>query len=1242
MGRKLYLSLALFIFTATVGFAQTGEIKGKVIDKETKQGVPFATVTAESNGTVVGGNQTDIDGKYSIKPLAPGKYNVKVSYVGYNPSERTGVIVSVENAAYSDFELNKGIELGAVEVVSYKIPLIDKGNTTTQTTVTQEEIKNAPTRDVNSIASTTAGIYQQDVGGALNIRGSRSDATAYYVDGIKLSGSYSPPQSGTEQVTVITGGVPAQYGDATGGIISISTRGPSKEYFGGIEAYTSKLFDDYNSNLVGFNLSGPIIMKRDTSGRKSSSLAGFFISGEYQYNGDPIPSAIGTYIIKPDVLSSLEVHPLVKSQSFSGFDQRADFLTYNDLNHVNAHANVADQNINLSGKIDIIPAPNVTVTLGGSFTHDDNRSFTYIYSLLNYDKNPESIGNSYRMFARLTQKFSNYTSGEKSSSAVKNAFYSIQFDYTDDNGISQSADHQDNLFDYGYVGKFKTYRAPFYQQTDTAHYKGNLVQANVQTSVQDTLVTFTPSGINAVMSNYTSDYYALAPAKSAIVNGNLVDYYTTITDIPQQGGLINGDNRIPLSVYSLWGSPGRQPNGYSKADNQQYRITAQGSADIKNHSIVIGMEYEQRIDRGYSTSPSGLWTLARQLGNFNNQQLDFANPHPVINQDSVFQNTINYDQKYVPKTVDGLPVKGFFENVRDKLGIPYNQLIDIDSYDPSTFSLNMFTPDELLNNGNSYVSYYGYDYLGNATSGNVSLSNFLTNKDAGNNYTRSIGAFQPNYVAGYIQDKFAYNDLNFNIGLRVDRYDANQPVLKDKYLLYSAHTAGEVASGLLPVHANVPSNIPSSATVYVNDVNTPTNVVGYRSGDQFYDANGNAIADYSLISQSPITTNGVIQPYLINPSDFANQTVRADAFTQYTPQVNYMPRIAFSFPISDEALFFAHYDVLTQRPPSSSQFNPVDYLFFETLAGGGLPNPALKPERTTDYELGFKQALTRSSALSISAYYKELRDMIEVVAVNGAFPINYISYGNQDFGTVKGLSLSYDLRRTGNIRMTANYTLQFADGTGSNPGAQFNVIAAGIPNLRTPMPLNFDQRNTITSSIDYRYAEGKDYNGPMWFGKQFLANTGLNLVFRAGSGTPYTAQSNITADVISGLAERTTLAGSINGSSLPWTYRMDAKLDRDFVLKVGKEREGKGKKRYYVNAYIQVQNLLNTQNVIAVYRATGNPNDNGYLSAASSQASIAQQVNPASFRDLFAIAVNNPGNYSLPRRMNFGIKLNFD
>ena len=95
-----------------------------------------------------------------------------------------------------------------------------------------------------TLANIILGIYQQDEGDAVNMRGSRSDATEYYIDGIKVRGALGVPASGIEQITVVTGGVPAKYGDATGGIISVTTKGPSSRTNGGLEYETSSLFDD--------------------------------------------------------------------------------------------------------------------------------------------------------------------------------------------------------------------------------------------------------------------------------------------------------------------------------------------------------------------------------------------------------------------------------------------------------------------------------------------------------------------------------------------------------------------------------------------------------------------------------------------------------------------------------------------------------------------------------------------------------------------------------------------------------------------------------------------------------------------------------------------------------------------------------------------------------------------------------------------------------------------------------------
>ncbi|MFM2135573.1 MAG: hypothetical protein RL021_973, partial [Bacteroidota bacterium] len=914
MGRKVYVPLLLLAFFSCVSaFAQTGEIRGKVTEVGSREGVPFASVAALLNGTQVQGTVTDFDGNFSIKPLNPGRYDVKVTCVGYSPKQINGVLVSADNIAFANFELAKGVEIKAVDIVEYSVPLIDKGSPSSAKTVTYEEIQSAPTRDVNSIASQTAGVFQKDQGDALNIRGTRSDGTVYFVDGIKVRGGVGLPQKGQEQITVITGGVPAQYGDATGGIISITTRGPSREFNGGIELATSELFDDYGYRLAAFDLSGPIVVRRDTAGNKTSAAAGFFLAGEYQHDDDPAPSAIPIYVVKDDVLRSVEQDPLVRSPFGANYIHKSHFFTYDDLTTQNARPNVASNAYRLNGKVDLAPTKNANITLGGSFERFSRHDYIDIYSLMNYDQNPITSGNNWRVFAKYTQRFGSQGT-DKSSSSIKNFFYTLQADYSRNTAISESDVHRDNVFQYGYLGQFTRNSIPFYIQENPDTNVFTLI-ANVDTAYnfyRDP--NYDP---NPVTANYTSQYYELTEPFGTR------GYQDSYDNVILRGGLVNGDNRVGLNVYGLWATPGRVRNGYSKSDNEQFRIVASISGDIKKHNIIAGIELEQRIDRGYSVAASSLWSLARFLGNANITGYDASTASYTYVGDSVY---VNYLASYDSTTnLIGQAAPGFYENIRRELGLSMSDTVQTDAILPSQYRLDMFTPDEL----GGLVGYYGYDYLGNKLSSKPGLMDYYNKQDVNRNFTRDIDAFRPTYIAGYIQDRFNFNDLTFNIGVRVDYFDANQYVLRDKYLLFDAYNAGDAESRAL---GNIPDNIGSDYAVYVNSVNNPTEIVGFRNNDQWYDAQGNEITDLTPLIEGAGNSNG-IQPYIKNTQDVQDAIIRENIFERYDPQVNIMPRIAFAFPISDEANFKAHYDVLTQRPQDGGllRFNPVSY---RTLAQG--------------------------------------------------------------------------------------------------------------------------------------------------------------------------------------------------------------------------------------------------------------------------------------------------------------------
>lgn len=119
------------------------------------------------------------------------------------------------------------MSINEVAVVAYRTPIIDMNAGATGVTYNNTEIREMPMRDAATMATTVGGVQSFGDVNTLHFRGSRSDATNYYIDGVRVRSVPNVPQSSMNQVTVYTGGIPASYGDFTGGIISVE----SKSYF---------------------------------------------------------------------------------------------------------------------------------------------------------------------------------------------------------------------------------------------------------------------------------------------------------------------------------------------------------------------------------------------------------------------------------------------------------------------------------------------------------------------------------------------------------------------------------------------------------------------------------------------------------------------------------------------------------------------------------------------------------------------------------------------------------------------------------------------------------------------------------------------------------------------------------------------------------------------------------------------------------------------------------------------------
>ncbi|MFM8978309.1 MAG: hypothetical protein ACKOJE_09690, partial [Bacteroidota bacterium] len=116
--------------------------------------------------------------------------------------------------------------------------------------------------------------------------------------------------------------------------------------------------------------------------------------------------------------------------------------------------------------------------------------------------------------------------------------------------------------------------------------------------------------------------------------------------------------------------------------------------------------------------------------------------------------------------------------------------------------------------------------------------------------------------------------------------------------------------------------------------------------------------------------------------------------------------------------------------------------------------------------------------------------------------------------------------------------------------------------------------------------------------------------------------------------------GGINGSRLPWQFRMNFRVDKDFSFAMGRKADGKPKETS-INVFLQVVNLFDNRNVIGVYQFTGDPEDDGYLTSNLGAQQLASVINRQSFFDLYRASMADPGNFSLPRRTRLGVRLNF-
>ncbi len=412
------------------------------------------------------------------------------------------------------------------------------------------------------------------------------------------------------------------------------------------------------------------------------------------------------------------------------------------------------------------------------------------------------------------------------------------------------------------------------------------------------------------------------------------------------------------------------------------------------------------------------------------------------------------------------------------------------------------------------------------------------------NIHRNIYRRNPREFSTYLQDKIELVDLIMNIGLRFDYFDANSVVPAD----------------------------PADPNIY------------------------NPFKDEHKY-KNPGAPDSLLQEYTPDERrEFMHKKV--------DPKMQFSPRLGIAYPITDRGVIHFSYGHFFQIPEFQYLYAAPD---FKLNSGGGYSifgNADLKPQRTTQYEIGLQQEIVPGLGIDVTLFYRDIRDWV------GASPlirtarkvVSYSVYENKDYANVRGVTLKAERRYRNNFSAKLDYTFQVAEGTYSNPTDAFYAQINENEPRRNLIPLNWDQRHTLNAQLLYR-----------------LKTWNFSLVGKYRTGLPYTP-SFAVAERVGGTA---LSALPENSSRRPDIFSVDLYLTKQFNI-------GASELTLFLYAY----NLFDNRAATAVYSDTGSPD---YTTNPRFETVAYNPVRVSTVQDLYA----RPEWFIAPRQVQIGLSIGF-
>jgi len=233
------------------------------------------------------------------------------------------------------------------------------------------------------------------------------------------------------------------------------------------------------------------------------------------------------------------------------------------------------------------------------------------------------------------------------------------------------------------------------------------------------------------------------------------------------------------------------------------------------------------------------------------------------------------------------------------------------------------------------------------------------------------------------------------------------------------------------------------------------------------------------------------------PSDLANPANSIPGSPASVPipttlKSTISPRIGISYPVTKESSLYFAYGHFYQMPALRDIFDNANYAVLANLQAKVsylvMGNPNIRPERTVQYQFGYKQAINENLGLDVNVFYKDVRDLLGTEFISTYNDAEYARLANVDFGSIIGATIAVDQRAIGPISFALDYTWQLAQGDASDPRETATRASQGLDATPRQIPFNWDQRHTL--NLTTTLAQPSGYT--------------VSSVLRLASGQPYT------------------------------------------------------------------------------------------------------------------------------------------